>query len=354
MSNPRLRQLGPFLGFAALVLVVVVAPLVTANYRTYQLGLVAVYLIALLGLNLLTGFTGQISLGHGAFMGIGAYTTTILVVDHGWRDLWTLPLAGLVAGVLGLAFGLIATRFAGPYLALATFAIPLSFIGLLKRFPHFTGGGIGKNLPQLHAEFGLGMSPSIWFYSVSWAVALIMLPLALFAVSGRFGRALRAVRDSEIASTANGVSTAGIKTAAFGISAFYCGVAGGLYAVGITYVNPDTFPIELSILLLVGIVIGGAGSTWGMIFGALFVEFIRISWGPALLDQFDRVYNIDTHAAGSGLVVYGLILLGVLFIAPAGMAGLVRRIVTGRAAVAAWAKPGSTTPSDPATGAEGP
>ena len=136
-----------------------------------------------------------------------------------------------------------------------------------------------------------------------------MLPLALFIVRGRFGRALRAVRDSEIASTANGVSTAGIKTAAFGISAFYCGVAGALYAIGITYVNPDTFPIELSILLLVGIVIGGAGSTWGMIFGAFFVEFIRISWGPALLDQFDRVHNIDTHAAGSGLVVYGVILL---------------------------------------------
>ena len=100
--------------------------------------------------------------------------------------------------------------------------------------------------------------------------------------------------------------------------------------------------------------IGGAGSTWGMIFGAFFVEFIRISWGPALLDQVDRCYNIDTHAAGSGLVVYGVILLAVLYVAPAGMAGLVRRLFTGRAAVAAWAKPGRTTPSDPATGAEGP
>ena len=112
-----------------------------------------------------------------------------------------------------------------------------------------------------------------------------MLPLAFLIVRGRFGRALRAVRDSEIASTANGVSTAALKTAAFGISAFYCGVAGALFGIGITYVNPDTFPIELSILLLVGIVIGGAGSIYGMLFGALFVEFIQISWGPALLEQ---------------------------------------------------------------------
>ena len=133
------------------------------------------------------------------------------------------------------------------------------------------------------------------------------------------------VRDSEIAATANGVSTAGVKTAAFGISAFFCGVAGSLYAIGITYVNPDTFPIDLSILLLVGIVLGGAGSLYGMIFGALFVEFIRITWGPALLDLFSKVHHVNTHAPGSGLVVYGVVLLLVLYVAPAGAAGLVRR-----------------------------
>jgi branched-chain amino acid transport system permease protein len=312
-------------GFAALVVAVVVAPLLFSNYRTFQLGFVAVYFVALRGLDMLTGFTGQISLGHGAFMGVGAYTTTILVVDHGWRDLWTIPVAGVVAAAFGLAFGLPATRFAGPYLALATFAIPLSFIGLLKRFPHFTGGNVGKNLPQLHSEFGLNTNPSVWFYIVTWAVALIMFPLAFVVVRGRFGRSLRAVRDSEIAATANGVSTAAIKTSAFGISAFFCGIAGALYGIGITYVNPDTFPIELSILLLVGIVIGGAGSLYGMLFGAIFVEFIQISWGPALLDQVSRIHHINTRAPGSGLVVYGFILLAVLYVAPAGAAGLVRR-----------------------------
>src|SRR4051812_16608088 len=188
----RMRR-WPLIGFAVLVVVVVMTPFVTSNYRTYQFGFVGLYLVALLGLDLLTGFTGQISLGHGAFMGIGAYTTTILVVDHGWRDLVTLPVAGLVAGLIGIAFGIPATRFSGPYLALATFAIPLSFIGLLKRFPHLTGGNVGKNLPQLHSELGWHTNPSIWFYVVCWATALVMFPLAFFVVRGRFGRALRAV-----------------------------------------------------------------------------------------------------------------------------------------------------------------
>ncbi|HEV8459466.1 MAG TPA: branched-chain amino acid ABC transporter permease [Gaiellaceae bacterium] len=322
-----MRRNANLIGYVVLVAAVILGPFVFNNYRTYQLGFVGLFLVALCGLNLLTGFTGQISLGHGAFMGIGAYTTTILVVDHGWRDLWTIPLAGLVAGAIGILFGLPATRFAGPYLALATFAIPLAFIGIVKRFPHFTGGNVGKNLPQLHAQFGWSTSPSIWFYTVCWVVALIMFPLAFLIVRGRFGRAMRAVRDSEIASTANGISTAAVKTAAFGLSAAFCGVAGSLYAIGITYVNPDTFPIDLSILLLTGVVIGGAGSLWGMLFGALFVEFIRISWGPALLDLFSKAHHINTHAPGSSLVVYGVVLLLVLYAAPAGFAGLVRKLV---------------------------
>jgi branched-chain amino acid transport system permease protein len=322
-----MKRLGNPVAFVVLAGAVVLAPFLLSNYRTYQLGFVGLYLVALVGLDILTGFTGQISLGHGAFMGIGAYTTTILVVDHGVRDLWTIPVGGVVAGLVGIAFGIPATRFAGPYLALATFAIPLAFIGLLKRFPHFTGGNVGKNLPQLRPEFGWHTSPSIWFYVVCWAAALVMFPLAFFIVKGRFGRALRSVRDSEIAATANGISTAAVKTAAFGISAFYCGVAGSLYGIGITYVNPDTFPIDLSILLLVGMVLGGAGSLYGMLFGALFVEFIRISWGPSLLHLFSRVHHVDTHAPGSGLVAYGVVLLLVLYAAPSGAAGLVRGAV---------------------------
>ena len=324
-----MKRLGGPAGFALLVLCVVLAPLVSSHYRTYELALAGIYLTALVGLNLLTGLTGQISLGHGAFMGIGAYTTAILVVDHGWRAIWTIPLAGLVAGAVGIVFGLPAARFAGPYLALATFAIPLSFTGLVKKFPKFTGGTLGKNLPLLHSQLGLKTNPSLWLYIVAWTVGLALFAVAWVLAGGRLGRSLRAVRDSEIASTANGISAMWVKTLAFGLSAFYCGVAGAVFAIGIAYVNPDTFPIDLSILLLTGIVIGGAGSLGGMVFGALFVTFIKNSWAPSLVHLFSRVttVHVDTHAAGSSLVIYGIVLLLVLFAAPSGAAGLVRRAV---------------------------
>ena len=183
-------------GFVLLVACVVAAPRLLSNFHVFQLAFVGIFLIALLGLNILTGFAGQISLGHGAFMGMGAYTTTILVADHGWPDLWTIPLAGLVAGAVGIVFGLPATRFAGPYLALATFAIPLSFIGLLKNFQHVTGGTVGKTLPALHSELNIHTTPSRWLYILSWAIALGMMVLALITVRGRFGRSMRAVSDS--------------------------------------------------------------------------------------------------------------------------------------------------------------
>lgn len=319
-----------WIGYPLLAVCVVIAPMTMSHFHVFQLAYVGIFLIALLGLNILTGYCGQISLGHGAFMGVGAYTTAILVSDHGWRDLWTIPLAGLIAGAMGLLFGLPATRFAGPYLALATFAIPLAFIGLLKNFGHFTGGVPGKTMPLLRPELGVDSNPSLWLYGVAWVVAFAMLGLALLIVRGRFGRALRATRDSEIASTASGLSTALVKTTAFGISAAFCGVAGAIFTMGNAYVNPDTFPIDLSILLLVGVVVGGTGSLGGMVIGALFVEYIRPGQpgGPWVVHLLENVtgYHVNTHAAGSSLVIYGAILLAILFVAPSGAAGLVRRL----------------------------
>jgi len=204
-----------FIGFAVLVIAVVIAPQVSTHYRTYPARVRRIYLIALLGLNILTGFTGQISLGHGAFMGIGAYVTTILLVDHGWNDLLTLPVAGVVAGLAGLAFGLPATRFAGPYLALATFADPALVHRPAQAVPALHRRDARQAAAAVHSQFGIHANSSVWIYWVSWIVALFMLVVAWLIVRGRFGRALqRSVRDSEIASTASGVSTAGVKTVA--------------------------------------------------------------------------------------------------------------------------------------------
>ena len=217
------------------------------------------------------------------------------------RDIWTIPIAGLVAGVAGFLFGFPALRLTGLYLALATFAIAVAAPAVVKKFEGFTGGGGGINLFDAHdpdarptsitdpvtfedEELGvniLGIDiPTFneWLYYLCWTVALVMFAAAWLLLRGRFGRSLRAVRDSELAAASSGVNLARYKTLAFGISAFYAGVAGSLLAIATTFVNPDTFPITLSIFLLVGVVVGGLGSLWPLVFGAIFIHFMQIEW----------------------------------------------------------------------------
>ena len=158
----RSRALAPVVAFVVLAVVVAVLPSFVSAFRAQQLAYVAIYLVALLGLNILTGYTGQISLGHGAFMAIGGYTTAILMTDHGVKDVWTIPLAGLVAGIVGFLFGIPALRLSGLYLALATFAVAVSMPAVIKRFEGFTGGGGGINLfgvPELTASLDAGHRP---------------------------------------------------------------------------------------------------------------------------------------------------------------------------------------------------
>ncbi len=304
---------------AAGIVVVAVLPRVMSNYHAYQFAFVGIYFIALTGLNLLTGYSGQISLGHGAFMGLGAYTTAILTVNHGWRDLWTIPLAGLVAGVAGYLFGLPALRLAGVYLALATFALPISIASLEKHFRGFTGGGTGIIMHLPKVELGLHTNPSRWLYYLTWSIAAVLFAAAWLLVRGRTGRALRSLHNSEVAAAASGVNIAAFKTFAFGVSAFYAGVAGSLLAIAVAFVNPDTFPISLSILLLTGVVVAGLGRLSGLLFGALFIEFVPL-----------YAQNISKQAPS---VVYGLVLIGLLLIIPTGAAGLLAstlRLLRGR------------------------
>lgn len=308
----RDRRLGPTLRWGATVAaaaaLIVLMPQLVSNYHAYQLAFVGIYFIALLGLNILTGYSGQISLGHGAFMGIGAYTTAILTVHHGMRDLWTIPLGGLVAGTVGFLFGFPALRLAGVYLALATFALPIALASLAKKFEGFTGGGGGIIMHLPHAELGIHTSPSRWIYYVTWCIAAVLFLAGWLFVRGRTGRALRAVHGGQTAAAASGVNVAAFKTLAFGVSAFYAGVAGSLLAIAVAYVNPDTFPISLSILLLTGVVVAGLGSLKGIIFGALFIEYVPL-----------QAQNISKLAPS---VVYGLVLIALLLVAPTGAAGV--------------------------------
>jgi branched-chain amino acid transport system permease protein len=300
---------------------VVLLPRAFDDFLNYRFAFVGIYFIAIVGLNVLTGYSGQISLGHGAFMCFGAYTTAILSHNYGVGEYWTIPIAAILTGGFGLLFGLPALRLSGVYLALATFGLAISITLVAKRYEGFTGGGGGTHVKLPESPIG-ALSTNEWLSYLIWAVAGVLFAAAWLLLHGPFGRALRAVRDAPIAAVSSGLNLARTKTLAFGIAAAYAGVAGSLLTISIAYVNPDTFPISLSILLLTGAVLGGLGSLEGMLFGALFIEFVP-KWAESVNQR-------------APTVIYGLILLVVLFVMPGGAAGLLRQIrhtlkrVTGR------------------------
>ncbi len=300
---------------AAAVLAAVL-PFVTSDFLSFQLARMGIFLIAIMGLNILTGYTGQISIGHGAFMSVGGYTTAILASQHGIPDYWTVPLAGLLTGLVGLAFGVPALRLAGLYLALATFGVAVATPSIEKRWESLTKGSTGISLLSFHSNH--------WLYGVTWAFAAGLFVLAWLIVHGRLGRTFKALRDSEIAAVSMGVNPAFYKALAFGISAFYAGIAGALYTVQNAYVSPDTFPITLSLYLLIGAMIGGLGSMSGLLAGAAFVEFVPIhaSGIVAAISPF----HLDTKSAGVPSVLFGLVVVVLVLVLPDGASGLLRRL----------------------------
>jgi branched-chain amino acid transport system permease protein len=334
----RARTVLPVAAFVVLAAVVLVLPRFVSDFRAQQFAYVGIYTIALLGLNVLTGYTGQISLGHGAFMAVGGYTSAILIADHGVKDVWTIPIAGLVAGGAGFLFGLPALRLSGLYLALATFAIAVATPAVIKKFEGFTGGGSGINLfglPELTASItpvdvlGYELNFNNWLYYLTWTIALVSYVLGWLLLRGRTGRAFRAVRDSETAAVSSGVDLARYKTLAFAVSAAYAGVAGSLFAIGTTFVNPDTFPIALSIFLLVGVAVAGLGSLLGAIAGAVFIYFMQTSWAQgmdkAIPDWLPVLGDVSTSSPGAPAVVFGVVLILIMFVLPSGAAGLLER-----------------------------
>jgi len=287
-------------------------PFFIGNYRVFQFTLVLAYAIALLGLNILTGYNGQISLGHGAFYAIGAYTAAILMDKLGMPYWATIPIAGAVCFVVGFLFGLPALRLEGLYLALATFALGVAMPQILKHegLAHWTGGSQGVVIVKPEAPEWTGLSQDQWLYFFTLAWVVVFFVAAWNLLRGRIGRAMVAIRDQPIAAQAMGVNTSLVKSLTFGVSALYTGAAGALGAIAVQFVAPDSFNIFLSITLLVGVVIGGLASISGAFFGAMFIQFI-----PNIADQISKA---------APWAIYGIFLIAFMYAMPTGVAGFLR------------------------------
>jgi len=310
-SGAKLSRL-QWSGIVVAIIFGLLLPLLVSDYRTFQYTLVLVYAMAVLGLNILTGFNGQFSLGHSAFYAIGAYTAAIMMDQWEIAYYWTLPAAGVVCLVAGFLFGLPALRLEGLYLALATFALSIATPQILKydHLSQWTGGVQGVTILKPDAPFGLPISQDNWLYYFTFVVMLLLFFCAWNLLRGRTGRALKAIRDNPIAARAMGINTSLYKSLTFGVSALYTGVAGALGAIAIQFVAPDSFTFFLSVAILVGMVIGGIGSIPGAIFGGIVIVFI-----PNLAE------NISKAAPWA---VYGALLILCMYFMPLGIWGFLR------------------------------
>ncbi len=300
---------------AGAIAVALVLPFVFQGFVVFQLTEVLIYGLAILGLNLMTGFNGQFSVGHGAFFGVGAYVTAIMMQRWNVPYYWTLPPAGIVCFVVGILFGLPALRLRGLYLALVTFAAAVALPQLLKfhGLEGWTGGvqGIVVNQPDVPAFLPI-IDADQWLYLFTLAITLLMFWGASNLTGSRTGRAIMAIRDHEIAAAAMGINAPLYKTLTFGVSALYTGVAGALSALAVQFVAPDSFSLFVSINFLVGLILGGMGSLPGCLFGGLFVLYV-----PNIAESLSR---------GLAGVAYGVIMLLVIFVMPSGAAGFARYV----------------------------
>ncbi|WP_326537430.1 branched-chain amino acid ABC transporter permease [Pseudorhodoferax sp.] len=288
---------------------------------------ITAFAIAILGLNLLSGYNGQISLGHGAFLALGGYATAILMARFGVPFWLAVPLAGLVSMGLGLLIAIPALRLEMLYLALATFSLAIAVPQLAKNklVSAWTGGVQGLEVPKPAPWTALGFDADQTVYAYALVVAAICFAAVLNLLRGRMGRALEAIRDQPLAADTMGVDTRFVKTACFGLSAFLTGLAGGLGAVASHFVSPDGYTFFLSITLLVGAVIGGFRSVWGALFGGAFIVLM-----PNYAEEL---------AKGAPWVVYGLATIVFMAVMPNGFAGLFNSVTARIAnAVSGWSR----------------
>jgi branched-chain amino acid transport system permease protein len=283
-----------------------ITPLFVKNFIIFQMTMVLIYAIAILALNLLTGGSGQFSLGQSAFYAVGAYTAGILMEHFGVNYALTIPAAGIICFIFGFLFGFPALRLSGVYLALATFALAVAMPQILKLnvFEHWTGGVQGLVITKPDAPFGLKMSQDMWLYYFTLFISAVIYILAVNLLRSRSGRAMMAIRDNQIAASAMGVDLPLYKTLAFGVSAAFTGIAGALGAIVVQFVAPDSFTIQLAIAIFVGMVVGGVGWLPGSLVGSAFIVFVP---------------NVAEHISkGLSGAVFGVFLFAVIFLLPHG------------------------------------
>lgn len=298
------------------------------SYLIYTINLMAISVIVAVGLNILVGYTGQISLGHAGFFAIGAYGTLALMINFHLPLLVALPLAGLISAGFGFLLGLPALRLEGPYLAIATLGFGLTITQILGRV-EFLGGLMGLQAPPLEV-FGIAVKTDIGRYCLIIPVCVLMTWAARNLGKSRVGRALVAIRDSDIAAECIGVNLTYYKTLAFAVSAFYTGAAGGLYAFVLNFIEPNTFNVMVSIMFLAMVVVGGLGSILGSVMGAILITYLqqelsRIGELPylgPLLTQFSEQFFTVSGLPNVQYVVFGLIMVFIIVFEPLGIYGI--------------------------------
>ena len=309
-----------------LLAVIVLLPILGDPYFVYLVNLSCLAAVAAVGLNILTGYTGQISLGHAAFLAIGAYTAANFA-NHFGTPFWiNLPAAGLVSAAAGALVGIPCLRLKGLYLAMATMAFGMMVEFVVITWEGLTEGVRGMSMPTL-TVFGYELDTDEKMYFFLLAVTALMLLTAANIMRSRIGRAFVAIRDRDIAAEAIGVDVTYYKVLSFAVSAFYAGVAGGLYAYTLGYIHPEHFTLLLSIQYIAMIIIGGMGSIIGSVFGAIFLvvmpEFIKMfAQGlaevfPAMQGRYDEEWNI---------AAFGLLIMVFLIFEPGGLYAIWNRI----------------------------
>jgi branched-chain amino acid transport system permease protein len=320
---------------AAFLLFLLTLPLYLPQYHFYLLNLILVHVILAVGLNILVGYTGQISLGHAGFFAIGAYGTALLILKLQLPFLLALPLAGFIAAFFGFILGLPALRLEGPYLSIATLGFGLTVLQIIGHLDFF-GGRTGIQAPPLdlgipQAGFSLILEKDMSKYYLILFITVLLTIAARNIMKTRVGRAFTAIRDSDIAAEVIGVNLTTYKTLSFAISAFYAGIAGGLFGFVLGFFNPEPFNLILSIIFLVMIVVGGLGSISGAVMGAVLITWLQFSllknvkempyigdFLVAVSNRWLTVVGLENFAS----IILGLIMIGIIIFEPLGMYGV--------------------------------